>query len=420
MVTNGNTSFGIRVNSELVSTQSAAHAWGVSAYNNVASVDSRCFVAESTGLGTSYNVLFSAGALPDKPINYAFFSGAEAQNYFKGRVGINWTTPTSQFEVNGATKLRGTLDVTGNITSTGTAHSFAAKSIPASAISGLTTPSFKADDLTDVTVTTPAAGQVLRWNGTAFVNAALNYSDLTGTAPSGGITQADSDARYVKLTGDIMTGTLTSGRHTASTTALTGGPYGDGTPTPAFQVDIRNGSATGNPVAGTGYPRTCYYADTGTETSGWAFLSTGQGPSKLGGNLTVLGANNSFQRASINGEALADRPITQFNASRTLTLGDRSTVLANTAQLSADVVITIPSNSAVAFPIGTTFTVADLSIVAATILKADSSVTLNWNATLTGGAAAVAGGVGASLTLPGPLYRVTLIKTAINTWIVLN
>jgi hypothetical protein len=33
--------------------------------------------------------------------------------------------------------LRGTLDVTGNITSTGTAHNFAAASIPASAISGL-------------------------------------------------------------------------------------------------------------------------------------------------------------------------------------------------------------------------------------------------------------------------------------------
>ena len=224
----------------------------------------------------------------------------------------------------------------------------------------------------------------------------------------------------MKITGDIMTGTLTSGRHTASTTVLTGGPFTDGTPTPAFQVDIRNGAATGNPVTATGYPRTCYYADTGTETSGWAFLSTGQGPSKLGGNLTVLGANNTFQRASINGDALADRPLTQFNASRTLALSERSTVLANTAQLSADVVITIPRNSAVAFPIGTTFTVADLSLTSTTILKADSAVTLNWNASLTGASPAVAGGVGASLALPGPFYQVTLMKTATDTWIVLN
>jgi hypothetical protein len=64
--------------------------------------------------------------------------------------------------------------------------------------------------------------------------------------------------------------------------------------------------------------------------------------------------------------------------------------------------------------------VADLSAVALTILKADSSVTLNWNASLTGAAAALAGGVGASLTLPGPLFRVTLIKTGTDTWVVLN
>jgi uncharacterized protein YjbI with pentapeptide repeats len=45
-------------------------------------------------------------------------------------------------------------------------------------------PSLKADDLTDVTVTTPAAGQVLRWNGTGFANASLSYADITGTPPA--------------------------------------------------------------------------------------------------------------------------------------------------------------------------------------------------------------------------------------------
>jgi hypothetical protein len=502
-VTNGLSGIALEVTTSTASGNSVNQGWGVVSKVDLVTKSACCFVATNTGKGTELNTCFQVeSTLPAGANNYSIYDGSPAQNYFRGNVGINWTTPTANLEVQGTAKIRGTIEITGNITSagtahafaaasipasaiggnfttlsatggrsnfaplsepfaigirhnaaglpnyigttatgdfqvsaaggapmlsitgtgnitsTGTAHSFAAKSIPASAINGV--PALKADDLTDVTVTTPAAGQVLRWNGTAFVNSVLNYSDLTGTAPGGGLTQAQADARYVELTGDIMSGTLTSGRHTASTTPLAGGPYGDGTPTPAFQADIRNGTATGNPVTETGYPRTCYYADTGPATSGWAFLSTGQGPSKLGGNLTVLGAANSFLRASINGDALADRPITQFNASRTIALSERSTVLANTAQLAADVVITIPNNSAVAFPVGTTFTVADLSAVALTILKADSSVTLNWNASLTGAAAALAGGVGASLTLPGPLFRVTLIKTGTDTWVVLN
>ena len=104
----------------------------------------------------------------------------------------------------------------------------------------------KLDDLTDVTVATPATGQTIRYNGTAFVNAALSYADITGTpaavTPSttaglagtaagtvgvsalyaradhshpfptaanvGAITQTQADARYVELAGDTMTGTL--------------------------------------------------------------------------------------------------------------------------------------------------------------------------------------------------------------------
>ena len=54
----------------------------------------------------------------------------------KAGVGILWSTPTHPLEVGGNSMLRGTLDVTGNITSTGTAHNFVATSIPASAIDG--------------------------------------------------------------------------------------------------------------------------------------------------------------------------------------------------------------------------------------------------------------------------------------------
>jgi hypothetical protein len=117
--------------------------------------------------------------VPKASGSYAVQFQGDADSYFKSNVGIGWSTPTVALEVGGATKLRTTLEVVGNITSTGTAHNFAAKSIPASAINGV--PTLKADDLTDVTVTTPAAGQVLRYNGTAFVNAKLNFSDLSGT-----------------------------------------------------------------------------------------------------------------------------------------------------------------------------------------------------------------------------------------------
>lgn len=53
-------------------------------------------------------------------------------------IGLNWTTPTRTLEVGGDTMLRGPLEVTGDIASTGTSHSFAAGSIPSSAVIGST------------------------------------------------------------------------------------------------------------------------------------------------------------------------------------------------------------------------------------------------------------------------------------------
>jgi len=108
------------------------------------------------------------------------------------------------------------------------------------------TPPAKLDDLTDCLVGNPSNGQTLRFTGTQFVNAALNYGDLinppaipaastvagaadsaagaVGTAATyaradhshpfptaaqvGAISQAAADARYVEVAGDTMTGTL--------------------------------------------------------------------------------------------------------------------------------------------------------------------------------------------------------------------
>jgi hypothetical protein len=82
------------------------------------------------------------------------------------------------------------IGVTGNITSTGTAHNLQPASILVNAISGL-----NADSLSDVTVTAPTAGQVLRWDGTKFVNAALSYADLTGSPPT-------PQRRFLSLSGN--------------------------------------------------------------------------------------------------------------------------------------------------------------------------------------------------------------------------
>ena len=430
-----NPTYGIGMTMALTSPSATSQATGM-ALNilPIASKTSSGLNLDNKGFGTDSNYGLSINSLPVGANNWALYIVAPAQNYLKGNLGINWTTPTSQLEVNGTTKLRGALDVTGNITSTGTAHSFAAKSIPASAISGLTTPSFKADDLTDVTVTTPAAGQVLRWNGTAFVNAALNYSDLTGTAPSGGLTQADADNRYVNITGDTVTGDL-----------IINGKVGVGV-TPLIGFHVKSASITlegfvssqavraaapsnfggvgvidsqsivsGDATAATGSCTAVFARTRGTDTNpalprvgDFAFRSEGPAPSQLGGDLSVAG------------NLIGERPYLSLTGSRALALDDRSANIVNLSTGATPVTITLPTNASAPFPIGSRFDIFGLSTTSATVISAVAGVTLNWNATLTGGAAAVAGGVGASLSLPGPLYRVTLIKTAINTWIVLN
>jgi len=48
---------------------------------------------------------------------------------------------------------------------------------------------------TDVTVTTPSAAQVLRWNGTAWVNATLAYGDLSGTPTN--VSTFTNDSGYI-------------------------------------------------------------------------------------------------------------------------------------------------------------------------------------------------------------------------------
>jgi hypothetical protein len=81
-------------------------------------------------------------------VGYAINSTTLVKSYHRGRLGLNVVNPSTanQLEVSGKTVLRGELEVVGNITSTGTAHSFAPNSIPSSAVFGNTARTISADD----------------------------------------------------------------------------------------------------------------------------------------------------------------------------------------------------------------------------------------------------------------------------------
>jgi hypothetical protein len=136
-VTNGLSGIALDVTTSTVSGNSANQGWGVLSKVDIVTKNACCFSATNTGKGTEFNTCFQVDStLPAGANNYSIYDGSPAQNYFRGNVGINWTTPTANLEVAGTAKIRGTIEITGNITSAGTAHAFAAASIPASAIGG--------------------------------------------------------------------------------------------------------------------------------------------------------------------------------------------------------------------------------------------------------------------------------------------
>jgi len=94
-------------------------------------------VAEVSG-GTDGSYGFRTGGTNASPTDYGIFGAAAAQNYFRGHTGIGIIQPQHQLEVGGDTVMRGPLEVTGNITSTGTGHSFVTGSIPSSVVIGNT------------------------------------------------------------------------------------------------------------------------------------------------------------------------------------------------------------------------------------------------------------------------------------------
>jgi hypothetical protein len=135
-INNGQAGIGVAVNVTTASSNTATQAWGLRSYVDCVTKGAACLVAENTGKGTEYNYGIALLSLQKSPINYAFYSRSLADSHFLGNVGINWLTPTANLEVSGTARVRGTVEITGNITSSGTAHNFATASIPASAIGG--------------------------------------------------------------------------------------------------------------------------------------------------------------------------------------------------------------------------------------------------------------------------------------------
>jgi len=324
------------------------------------------------------------------------------------------------------------ISVAGNITSTGTAHNFQPNSILVNAISGL-----NADSLSDVTVTAPAAGQVLRWNGTNFVNAALNYSDLTGTAPGG--TASTTAALADTSTGTVGTSTsfaradhthpfptaanvgavalsglstvngvlrLTSSSNTESVTVTLPSNF-IGPNTGAISADTRSSSTSGysNPVA-------AFYAintgpaasPTSPKPNEYAFYSQGPAPSSLGGDLNVTGFITGSPKYI---------PLT---SGRILSGPDRGCVLANVRTDAIALVITLPAADS-GIPIGSRFEIVDLSVTSTTTVQAEPTVTLNYNPQITGGSS---GGLGAQVSLAGPYSKATLYKTGTTNWVLIS
>jgi len=89
--------------------------------------------------------------------------------------------------------------------------------VDGSQLTNLPASSLALDDLTDVTITAAASGEVLRYDGTAWVDAQLAYSDLSGTPTlgtasaedvgtgAGNVVQLDGSARLPAVDGSQLT-----------------------------------------------------------------------------------------------------------------------------------------------------------------------------------------------------------------------
>ena len=107
-------------------------------------------------------------------------------------------------------------------------------------------------DLSDVTITAAATGEVLRYNGTAWVDAQLDYADITGLGTAAAlnvgtsannVVQLNGSAQLPAVDGSLLTGVTSTPAKPSVTTASPGASYTISTNNGAEEVYILTPSA---------------------------------------------------------------------------------------------------------------------------------------------------------------------------------
>ena len=256
------------------------------------------------------------------------------------------------------------------------------------------------DDIGGVTITSATNGDLLKYNGSAWVNAAgyalLASPTLTGTpaAPTAAVdtntTQIATTSYvvtqgYAKLAGPTFTGTLTANNVTISgnlTVSGTTTSINTETLTVDDNIIILNNNEAGTPSQNAGIE-----VERGTSTNValrwnettdcWEFTNDG----------------TNYQRI------ITDTVTNAQTASYTLVLADSGKMVE--MGVASGNTLTVPPNSSVAFPIGTTLTVLQTGAGQCT-LTAGAGVTVNGTP---------------GLKLRTTWSSATLIKRATDTWV---
>ena len=259
---------------------------------------------------------------------------------------------------------------------------------------GPTTPTL--DFLSDVSASAPSSGDFLKWNGTAWVNDAVDLgTDTTGSYVSSLV--AGTGITITNNTGEGATPTIAIGQSVAaSATPTFASVTGTGTPglVASYSVGDEGGEillskpATNTTIAGTGVTIDIWQ-------NRLRFFE--QGGNARGAYIDLTACGNSA------GTNLVDDVITNAQtASYTLVLADKGKLVEMLVGSANN--LTVPLNSSVAFPIGTQINILQTGTGQTTVV-ATGGVTIN----------ATPG-----LKLRAQWSYATLIKRAENTWVLVG
>ena len=253
------------------------------------------------------------------------------------------------------------------------------------------------DDLNDTVITSPATGQVLRYNGTNWVNAATTNITTLGTIVTGVWNGTLIDSTYGG-----------TGVNNGSSTITLGGNF---TTSGAFTTTLTVGANTNVTLPSTGTLATLAGTETFTNktftspvtNSPTLTLSTSY--STTDARISWDSTNKKLQvgNGTISLDFASSNIITNARtASYPLVLTDKDKLIEmNVASANT---VTIPTDASVAFPVGTQITVLQTGTGQTTIVV-NGGVTLN----------ATPG-----LKLRAQWSSATLIKRATDNWVVLG